>query len=121
VIAVAWDVDAMNADIARAVADYTSRIAQRSVVIERDLVTVVMRLDGVLSEVDIDARALRRHGAARLGELVTEAIRAAEDATEAGRDEVAATVTYRGHNVVEVMAEMATDPAAAARRLSVSW
>lgn len=116
-----WDTDAMNADIGRAVNDYRTRITQHSVTVEVDLVTVVMRLDGSLSEVDIDPRALRRHGAHRLGELVTEAIREAEREAAAGRDEMVGTVTYRGHSLVEVMAEMANDPAAAIRRLSTKW
>jgi len=111
----------MNADIGRAVDDYTKVVAQHSVTVEMELVTVVMRLDGALSEVDIDQRALRRHGAARLGELVTDAIREAEREAAAGRDELVGTVTYRGHSLVEVMAEMASDPAAAIRRLSTQW
>lgn len=116
-----WDTDAMNADIGRAVADYTKIIAQHSVTVEVDMVTVVMGLDGRLSEVDIDQRALRRHGAHRLGELVTEAIREAEREAAAGRDELVDTVTYRGHSLVEVMAEMARDPAAAIQLLSKQW
>jgi DNA-binding protein YbaB len=118
---VPWDTDAMNADVGRAVDGYAARIAQHSVTVDVELVTVVMRLDGSLSEVDIDQRALRRHGAHRLGELVTEAIREAERAAAAGRDELVGTVSYRGHSLVEVMAEMATDPAAALRRLSTKW
>lgn len=116
-----WDTDAMNADITRSVNDYTKLIAQHSVTVEVDLVTVVMGLDGSLSEVDIDQRALRRHGAQRLGELVTEAIREAEQEAAAGRHELVDRVTYRGHSLVEVMAEMASDPAAAMRRLSTPW
>lgn len=116
-----WDTDAMNADIGRAVQDYTKLITQHSVTVEVDLVTVVMGLDGSLSEVDIDQRALRRHGALRLGELVAEAIHEAEREAAAGRQELVDTVTYRGHSLVEVMAEMANDPAAAMRRLSTKW
>ncbi len=116
-----WDTDAMNADIGRAVDDYAKRITQHSVTVDVDLVTVVMRLDGWLSDVVIDQRALKRHGAEGLGELVTEAIREAERQAAAGRDELVGTVTYRGHSLVEVMAEMANDPAAAMRRLSAKW
>jgi DNA-binding protein YbaB len=113
-----WDYTALQAEIDQAVNEYTAVLARERVTVEVDLVTAVLRLDGVLDEVVVDPRALRRHGPDRLAELITEAIRAAEHEAATRRDVLADKVTFLGHPVLATVREMIGDPQAAARRLA---
>jgi len=113
-----WDYRALQGEIDRAVEEYADVLARERVTAEVDHVTAVMRLDGVLLDVALDPRALRRHEPDVLGKVITEAIRAAEREVDARRDVLADKVTFLGHPVLEVVREMISDPQAAARRLA---
>jgi DNA-binding protein YbaB len=113
-----WDYRALQTEIDRAVEDYADVLARERVTAEVDHVTVVLRLDGVLLDVVLDPRVLRRHEPAALGDVITEAIRAGEREVAARRDVLAEKVTFLGHPVLEVVREMISDPQAAARRLA---
>jgi DNA-binding protein YbaB len=114
----AWDYHALRAEMDRSVDEYATAVARDRVTVEVGPVTVVLRLDGALDDLVVDPRALRRHGPDVLGELITDAIRAAEHEAAGQRDVLAEKVTYLGHPVLEVVREMMSDPHAAARRLA---
>jgi hypothetical protein len=78
----------------------------------------VTRLDGVLVDVVIDPRALRKLGADGLGERLTEALRQAEHAAAQRRGELAGGVTFHGLPVFELVEEMINEPEAALRRMT---
>jgi DNA-binding protein YbaB len=111
-----WDYRALRDEIDRAVRDHADLVARERVTVEAGPVTAVLTLDGVLADVVIDPRALRRQD--ELGELVTTAIRAAEHEAAARRAVLAEKVTYLGQPVLEVVREMSSDPRAAVRRLA---
>jgi DNA-binding protein YbaB len=114
----AWNPDVLRAEIDRAVDQYAAMVVEERVTVEAGYVTAVLRLDGVLDELVVDPRALRRHGPDGLAELMTEAIRAAEREAAGRRDVLADKVTFLGHPVLEVVREMISDPEAAVRRLA---
>lgn len=112
-----WDPGALQAEITKAVGDYRALLATERVTVDADLITAVMRLDGVLLEVVVDPRALREE-AEVVADLLTDAIRAAEGEAARRRAEVGHTVTFLGHPVLEVVEQMIKDPAGAARGLA---
>jgi DNA-binding protein YbaB len=112
-----WDAAALQTEITKAVEQYRALLATERVTVEVDLITAVMRLDGVLLEVVVDPRALREE-ADELGAMLTDAIKAAEDDAARRRDQVGATVTFLGHPVLEMVELMMKDPVAAASRLA---
>ena len=111
-----WDYDAVRAEIDRAVREHADAVARERVTVETGHVTVVLTLDGVLADVVIDPRAFRRLD--ELDDLVTDAIRAAEQEADVRRQVLAEKVTFLGQPVLEVVREMSSDPAAAVRRLA---
>lgn len=114
----AWDYHAVQAEIDQAVDKHAELIAAERVTVQVDLVTAVMRVDGVLEELVVDPRAMRKHEPERLAELITEAIRAAEHEADGRREVLAEKVTFRGRPVLALVREMISDPEAAARRLA---
>lgn len=117
-IAVAWDYHALQAEIDRSADEYVTAVARERVTVEVGPVTAVLRLDGVLDDLVVDPRALRRHDPEVLAELITDAVRAAEHEADGRRAVLAEKVTVLGHPVLEVVREMSTDPHAAVRRLA---
>lgn len=113
-----WDLHALQAEIGKSVGEYAALVAEERITVEAGLVTVVMRLDGALREVVVDPRALRRHGADGLADVLTGAIKTAEHRAAGRRDELAGEVTFLGHPVLEVVREMVSDPESAVRRLA---
>ena len=113
-----WDAGALRREIDNAVEGYAGVIATGDVTVETDMVTAVAGLDGVLLDVRIDPRAVRRLGAEGLGAELTEAIRAAERAIARRCQELAGDVTFLGHPVFELVEEMLNEPEAAIRRMS---
>jgi DNA-binding protein YbaB len=120
-MAMHWDAGALRREIDRAVDGYADRLATERVTAETEMVTAVLRLDGVLCDIRIDQRAIRRLGADRLGVELTEAIRAAERAVDQRRRELAGGVTFLGHPVFELIEEMINAPEAAVARLGNGW
>lgn len=114
----AWDHRALQAEIDRAVAGHADLVARERATARVGFVTAVLRLDGVLEDVVVDPRALRRHDPDELGDLVTEAIRAAEHEAATRRDVLAEKVTVLGHPVLGLVREMIDNPQAVARRLA---
>ena len=114
----AWDTGALQAEIDRAVDEFTALVAGKSVTVDGELVTAVMRLDGALRRLVVDPRAMRRHGAGGLAELITETIRLAEHEAARCRDVLAAKVTFLGHPVLELVQEMIDNPEGVGRRLA---
>lgn len=112
-----WDQAGMRRDIDNAVSGYTRALATEEVTAEVGMVTAVLRLDGVLRDIRIQARAIRTLGAEGLGAALTEAIRAAELAAGQRRRELAGAVTFGGHPVFELIDEMINAPESAVRRL----
>jgi DNA-binding protein YbaB len=112
-----WDANALQAEITKATADYHALLATERVTVEVDLITAVMRLDGVLLEVVVDPRA-QREEVDEVEAMLTDAIKAAEDAVDQRRDAVGRTVTFLGHPVLEMVELMMKDPVAAAARLA---
>jgi DNA-binding protein YbaB len=117
-VGMTWDYQALQAEIDGAVEEYAATVARERVTVEVGSVTAVLRLDGVLDDLVVDPRALRRHGPDGLAELITDTIRAAEHEAAGRRDVLAEKVTFLGHPVLEVVREMTSDPRAAARRLA---
>lgn len=111
-----WDHRAVRAEIDRAVRDHADAVARERVTAGAGAVTAVLTLDGALVDVVIDPRAPRALD--RLGDAITEAVRAAEDEAVARRRVLAEEVTFLGQPVLEVVREMASDPRAAVRRLA---
>jgi putative ubiquitin-RnfH superfamily antitoxin RatB of RatAB toxin-antitoxin module len=114
----ALDTAALRGELDRAVGEYAATVAGERVTVEAGMVTAVLGLDGVLHELVVDPRALRRHGLDGIGERIAEVIRAAEREAASRRDVLAGKVTFLGHPVLEVVREMISDPEAAARRLA---
>jgi DNA-binding protein YbaB len=110
-----WDAAALQTEITKAVEEYHALLATERVTAETAMVTAVMRLDGALLDVLVDPRAMRDE---HLGRLLTDAIRAAEREVAGRRAALAATVTFLGHPVLDVVEEMINDPAAAVRRFA---
>jgi DNA-binding protein YbaB len=113
-----WDADAMRREIDAAVDGYAAALATERVTVETDLVTAVARLDGVLVDVVIDPRALRKLGVDGLGEQLTDTLQQAERAAAQRRGELAGQVSFHGLPVFELVDEMINDPDAALRRLT---
>jgi DNA-binding protein YbaB len=111
-----WDYQALRAEIDRAVRDHADAVARERVTVEAGPVTAVLTLDGVLADVVIDPRALRRPDT--LAASIVDAVRAAEHEAAARRRVVAEKVTFLGQPVLEVVREMGSDPHAAVRRLA---
>jgi len=114
----AWDDHALRKEIDGAVDGYADQLARERVTVKVGLVTAVLRLDGVLDDLVVDPRALRRHSAEELAELITETIRAAEHEAAGLREVVADTVTYLGYPVHALVQQMIDDPHAVVRRLA---
>lgn len=112
-----WDPAALQNEITKAVEEYHALLATERITVEVDLITAVMRLDGVLTEVLIDPRA-QREEPEELEAALLDAIRATEDAVDRRRAEVGGKVTFLGHPVLELVDQMIKDPAGAARRLA---
>lgn len=113
-----WDTGALRREIDTAVGEYAAVVAAECITVEIGMVTVVMSVDGILREILLDPRAARRLGADGLGELLTEAIRAAEREAAGRRQELAGEVTVLGHPVFEMVDEMVNNPEAAVRRMA---
>jgi DNA-binding protein YbaB len=111
-----WDYHALRAEIDQAVGEYADAVARERVTVEVGPVTVVLRLDGALTDVVLDPRVPPDPDT--LARLLTEAIRAAEHEAAGRRAVLADKVTFLGHPVLEVVREMTSDPHAAARRLA---
>jgi DNA-binding protein YbaB len=112
-----WDTAALQTEITKAVEEYRALLATERVTVEVDLITAVMRLDGVLIEVVVDPRAMREEPD-ELADMLTDAIASAEDAVARRRDAVGRTVTFLGHPVLEMVELMMKDPVAASSRLA---
>lgn len=113
-----WDAGALRREIDASVDGYTAGVAAERVTVETGMVTAVTCLDGVLMDVEIDPRAVRKLGAAGLGEQLTEALQAAERAAAARRSELAGQVTFRGLPVFELVEQMINEPDVAIRRMT---
>jgi DNA-binding protein YbaB len=113
-----WDYHALRGEIDRAVDGYATRIARETATVRVGLVTAVLRLDGVLVDLVVDPRALRRHDPDELAVLITEAIRAAEHEASALRDVLGEEVTVNGRPVLALVREMVADPQGTVRRLA---
>jgi hypothetical protein len=113
-----WDYHALAAEIDRAVGGHAAEVANERVTVDVGPTTAVLRLDGVLEELAIDPRAMRRHTSEELAGLITRTIRAAEHEAAARRGVLAEKVTVLGHPVLEMVRQMIDDPEAVARRLA---
>jgi DNA-binding protein YbaB len=118
VTVMAWDTGALRREIDNAVGEYAAVVAAECITVEIGMVTAVMSADGILREILLDPRAARRLGADGLGELLTEAVRAAEREAAGRRHELAGEVTVLGHPVFELIDEMINNPEAAVRRMA---
>jgi hypothetical protein len=113
-----WDYHALQAEIDRAVDGHATEVATERVSVDVGPASAVLRLDGVLEELSIDPRAMRRHSPEELAGLILETIRAAEHEAAARRGVLAEKVTVLGHPVLETVRQMIEDPEAVARRLA---
>jgi DNA-binding protein YbaB len=114
----AWEPDALRREIDKAIDDYADAVAAGRVTVVTGMVTTVMRLDGVLGDIQIDPRAMRKLSPDCLCELLTEAIRAAEAEAACRCGELAGKVTFLGYPVDEMIDDMINRPEDAVRRMA---